>query len=264
MAVTINGTTGITTPDLDSTADISANSVPFGKGAGSIATNTAAGIGALTANTTGSENTAVGVGAGSANTTGARNTFIGTNAGNLGNGIRNTAVGAYCANNMTTGEYNTCVGHAAGNVITDGTYNTFVGNGAGGAVSTGDYNTYVGGFTGNGNGLNLTTRNYNVALSMGNASLRYLALDMGTVSTTAVDIGPNEGIGGLHFVTAYNLSGGAQGWWLIATRTGSVTIVASSNGTGLTITFGQSGSTRLNMTTSSGSVAGTAQHWIDP
>lgn len=264
MPVTINGTTGITTPDLDSTADISANSVAFGEGGGSVSTNTAAGNGALTANTTGSENTVIGRDAGFSNTSGSRNTFVGAYAGNLGNGIRNTAIGAYCANNMTTGENNTCVGHGAGNVVSSGTFNTLIGSGAGGAISTASNNTYVGGFTGNGNGLNLTTRSFNVALSMGNGSLRYLALDMGIVSTTTVDIGPNEGIGGLHFVTAYNLSGGAQGWWLIATRTGSVTIVASSNNTGLTITFGQSGATRLNMTTSSGSVAGTAQHWIDP
>ena len=264
MPVVINGTTGITTPDLDSTADISANGVVVGEGGGAVSTNTVVGANALSSNTTGSENTAIGQGAGQSITTGTRNTFLGIYSGALGNGVRNTAIGAYCANNMTTGENNTCVGHGAGNVISSGTYNAFIGSGAGSALTTGSNNTYVGGFTGNGNGLNLTTRSFNVALSMGNGSLRYLSLDMGVVSTTTVDIGPNEGIGGLHFVTAYNLSGGAQGWWLIATRTGSVTIVASSNGTGLTITFGQSGSTRLNMTTSSGSVAGNAQHWIDP
>jgi hypothetical protein len=64
MAVVINGTTGITTPDVDSTADGSFNGVTVGKGAGSGATNAV-----------------LGVGAGSAMTTGARNTFLGSFSG---------------------------------------------------------------------------------------------------------------------------------------------------------------------------------------
>jgi hypothetical protein len=68
MAVTINGTTGITTPDVDSTADGSFNGVTVGKGAGS-----------------GTSNTVLGVGAGSAMTTGGYNTIIGGFSGNENN-----------------------------------------------------------------------------------------------------------------------------------------------------------------------------------
>jgi hypothetical protein len=263
MPVVINGTTGITTPDLDSTADISANGVVVGEGGGAVSTNTVVGANALSSNTTGSENTAVGQSAGQSITTGTRNTFVGIFSGNLGNGVRNTAIGAYCANNMTTGENNTCVGHGAGNVISSGTFNSLIGSGAGGALTTASNNIYVGGFTGNGSGLNLTTRNFNAGLSLGNGSLRYLSLDTGAISTSAVEISPSVGIGGMHFVTAYNTSGGAQGWWLIATRVNSVTIIASSNSTGLTINFSQASSVRLTMATTSGTVAGNCHSWVD-
>jgi hypothetical protein len=65
MPVTINGTTGITTPDVDSTADGSFNGVRVGNGGGS-------GVG----------NAVLGVGAGSALTTGTKNTILGSFSGN--------------------------------------------------------------------------------------------------------------------------------------------------------------------------------------
>ena len=60
MSIILNGTTGITTPDVDSTADISVNGITVGKGASAVATNTAVGASALAANTSGLHNTANG------------------------------------------------------------------------------------------------------------------------------------------------------------------------------------------------------------
>jgi hypothetical protein len=65
MPVVINGTTGITTPDVDSTADGSFNGVTVGKGAGS-----------------GTGNVVIGASAGSALTTGSKNTILGSFSGN--------------------------------------------------------------------------------------------------------------------------------------------------------------------------------------
>lgn len=156
MAVTINGTTGITTPDLDSTADITANSVPVGKGAGSVATNTAIGIGALNSNTSGQDQVALGYLAGNATTTGSQNTFLGTQAGAFN----------------TTGQSNTMVGWRVGYNST-GSYNTYVGPrtaSASGAreMTSGSYNTILGGYTGNAEGLDIRTSNGYVVLSDGN------------------------------------------------------------------------------------------------
>jgi hypothetical protein len=273
----------------------------LGNGGGDIATNTALGTSALNSNTTGSANTALGVQALQTNTVAARNTVVGYQAAYFNNANDTVAVGSQAAYSNTTGAsntaigktalysntistnntavgweagytynrtadsdgYNTFIGNRSGYSTTTGQVNTFLGHGSGNALTTGSYNTYVGSFSGNGSGLNLTTRSYNVALSMGNGSLRYLSLDMGAISTSPIEISANVGIGGLHFVTAYNLSSGAQGWWLVATRANSVTVVASSNNTGLTINFGQSGSVRLTMSTSSGSIAGNCHSWVD-
>jgi trimeric autotransporter adhesin len=122
MPVTINGTTGITTPDLDSAADISANSVPFGEGGGSVTTNTAAGIGSLNSNTSGSANTAFGNNALNSNTTGNDNTAIGRLALlNATTGSGNSAFGENAGNSMTTGAKNTLIGRYNGNQSGSGT-----------------------------------------------------------------------------------------------------------------------------------------------
>lgn len=77
MTVVINGTTGITTPDLDSTADASFNGVTVGKGAGG-----------------GAGNTVVGAGGGSAMTTGTKNTIVGGYSGNQ-SGVNISAANNY-------------------------------------------------------------------------------------------------------------------------------------------------------------------------
>ena len=58
------------------------------------------------------------------------------------------------------------------------------------------------------------------------------------VSTTPVAIGKTLGTGGLFFVTGYNIIGGAQCWFLVAsTGGGTPTVIANSNLTGLTVAF---------------------------
>jgi trimeric autotransporter adhesin len=159
MPVTINGTTGITTPDLDSTADISANGVNFGEGGGNISTNTSAGNGALVANTTGAESVAVGFRAGFSNTTASGNVYIGPYAGQLGTtAARNTAVGQAAGYSLTTGSGNTFVGTA-------GSSNNF---GAGWVVTTGNNNTVIGAYSGNQYNIDIRTASSNIVVSDGN------------------------------------------------------------------------------------------------
>jgi hypothetical protein len=80
---------------LDVSGDALVNGLTVGRGAGSVASNTVVGSGALPVNTTGTSNTAVGGETLEANTTGALNTAIGRQAleANI-NGNANTAVGS--------------------------------------------------------------------------------------------------------------------------------------------------------------------------
>jgi len=145
MAIILNGTTGITTPDVDSTADISVNGLTVGRGAGAISSNTALGSGALNANTTGTSNTASGSGALQNNTTGSTNTANGVNAlRNNTTGNNNTASGFEALQNNTTGSNNVASGYQALRANTTGSYNTANGNSALFSNTTGDFNTASG------------------------------------------------------------------------------------------------------------------------
>lgn len=171
--------------------------VPVGRGGGSIETNVAIGLNALTINTTGLTNTAVGTDALSANTTGPRNTAFGANAlKNTSTSEKNTAVGVNAGFTNSTGYDNIFIGYNAGysgtapiaNVIigdnagyliSTGTYNTFIGGadpnlyfGAGGQISTGSYNVILGRYDGNSGGLDIRTANNYVVLSDGQANIK--------------------------------------------------------------------------------------------
>ena len=74
----IGNTTGLNAGVSTFTADISVNSVSIGKGANSVANNTAIGVGALDGSVTGDHNTAIGKDALSANTSGANNNAVGS------------------------------------------------------------------------------------------------------------------------------------------------------------------------------------------
>ena len=185
MSITLDGTNGITTPDVDSTNDSIINGVTVGRGAGAVANNTAVGYQALSANTTGAQLTAVGTNAGFTNTTGADNTFIGYSAGYSNNtgsyntvlgkealaynttASYNTAVGFQAGYSNTTGYDNTFVGYYSGQGDTTGYRNTFVGNSSGYYITTGAANTVLGRYNGNQGGLDIRTANNNIVLSDG-------------------------------------------------------------------------------------------------
>ena len=131
--------------------------------------NTATGANALTVNTIGNNNTAVGAAALAANTNGYYNTATGANALTVNTtGYHNTATGAAALAPNTTGYYNTAVGAAALAANTTGSNNTAVGVGAGGGITTGTGNTILGALT---NGLAAGLTN-NIILANGTGAIK--------------------------------------------------------------------------------------------
>ena len=184
MTIILNGTTGITTPDITSTADIDVNGLTVGRGAGAVATNTAVGASALASATSGGgsvaigyqamqnaadtfgQTVAVGYQAGRAITSGGNNTFVGLQSGlstttandNSGFGLfslkanttggSNTAIGREALQANTTGSNSTSVGYQAGYSNTIGNANTHIGRFAGYTNSVSGNNLYVGDYAG--------------------------------------------------------------------------------------------------------------------
>jgi hypothetical protein len=126
---------------------ITSDGIPFGKGGGTISSNIAIGINALTSNTTGSGNTANGENALTSNINGSFNTAIGSlslesNTSGLSsvaigraslrvsNGNSNTAVGVTSLRENTTGLENTAIGYQSGYSNITGNQNTAIGNDA--------------------------------------------------------------------------------------------------------------------------------------
>jgi len=170
MSIILDGTTGITTPDLiDSSltsgrvvyagasgnltgstaltfdgAILGVNGVSVGRGAGAVSTNTAVGASALAANTSGADNTAVGYQAGFSNTTGLRNTASGYQSLYTSSiGSYNTAMG-WKALNLSTGDSNTGLGYTALLNTSTGASNTAIGESPLQSNTTGSFNTAVG------------------------------------------------------------------------------------------------------------------------
>jgi hypothetical protein len=157
MTVTINGSGSIT-------EEITIDGVKVGQGAGNLVTNTAVGVDALAANTTGGGNTAVGYQTLDANTTGVQNAAFGTNAlGANTTGTQNTGLGRSALTANTTGAYNTAVGTDALIANTTASANTAVGYQALDATTTGGNNVAVGN---NALGANTTAAN-NTAVGVG-------------------------------------------------------------------------------------------------
>jgi hypothetical protein len=206
---------------------LSLNSLTVGLGAGSVATNTAVGVSALAANTTGAFNTAVGNSALPANTTSSSNTAVGYQAlySNTTGTSSNEAFGREALRTNTTGGFNQAFGNSALYYNTTGSYcvamgtgalqsnttadgNTAVGYQAGYTNTTGTYNTYVGwhaGYvaTGGGNSYLGTTAGY--------------AMTTGSKNTIIGAYGGNQG--GLDIRTASNYvvfsdgDGNPVGWF---------------------------------------------------
>ena len=228
--------------------DFTIAGLTVGKGAGSVATNTAVGASALAANTTAIRNTGVGYQAlksaidggynvalgpyaGSSITSGTQNTAIGDNAlpstttssnntaigqGSLANnstGANNTSVGQGSLTANTTASNNTAVGYQAGYSTTTGSGgNVFIGTQAGYGVTTGNGNTFVGCGSGTGvpAGYYVTTGNKNTILGAygGNQG----GLDIRTSSNNIV-LSDGDGNPALSFADGgtWSIRGGTTG-----------------------------------------------------
>jgi hypothetical protein len=146
MAITLNGTTGITTPAIDNQGNLSVDggtikldgNYPVGTG------NVALGDTALDSNVSGGYNTAIGNLA-LTSCTSNYHTVVGSFAGqNLTTALASGAIGAYALNSNTTGPYNYAFGNSALQVNTTGGYNTAIGSSALTANTTASSNTAVG------------------------------------------------------------------------------------------------------------------------
>jgi hypothetical protein len=182
-ASTTLGVTGVSTL----TAGAVVQGLTVGLGAGAVSTNTAVGVSALAANTTGNNSTAVGYQAGLNNTTGASNVGVGnyslfantTGSNNTALGqsalqsnttaSNSVAIGHQALITSTTGASNTAVGHQALNLNTTASNNTAVGYQAGYSNTTGASNAYVGPYAGyyNITGSNNTSLGYGAFSSAG-------------------------------------------------------------------------------------------------
>jgi len=188
------GLSGDASGNLTSAGTI--NGLTVGKGAGSVATNTAVGASALASNSSGAGNTVVGDNAGNA-LTGSRNTLIGLQAGKNSTADNNTFVGAAVGyanttgtNNVgvggdsastyttlrfnTTGSNNTAIGMSALAYNSTASNNTAVGFQAGYTKTTGDDNTFIGRYAGYSSTTNISStfvgKNAGYGVTTGNAN----------------------------------------------------------------------------------------------
>jgi len=195
--------------------------------------NTAVGINAGTAITTGDQNTLVGYQAGQALTVNSANAlmghqagvsltgegnvgigntagptgaatnsvFIGSGAGNISSGNSNVGIGSGSAA-KATGNFNTAVGASAGSGITTGASNLFVGRNSGRTIETGSNNTIIGGYA----GAAAATSN-NLVISAGSSDIK-LAIN----ETDAVSFGGLTNFGTADQILVSGGSGAAPTW----------------------------------------------------
>lgn len=145
---------------LATTNDATINGLTVGKGAGSVATNTALGDNALAVMTSsGNNNVAIGTDALVKATSSIKNTAVGSNAlTNTITGSKNTAVGNSSLSGNFTGEENTAVGDGA-LFATTASNNTAVGFEALSINTSGSNNTAIGYRAGKAGTANLTGSN---------------------------------------------------------------------------------------------------------
>ena len=223
---TISSTGLATTGVMTSSSDATISGLTVGKGGGAVATNTAVGVTALAANTTGAQNTTLGYQAGYSNTSGYGSTFLGYQSGysnttGAGSDSNHVAVGRTALYSNTTGQFNTAIGYSTLYSNTTASNNTAVGYQAGYSNSTGSDNTFLGKGAGYGsaNGYNGNTAigfgaggtlgaggNYNTFLGVGSGG----AVTTGASNTIIGAYSGNQG--GLDIRTSSNnivLSDGA-------------------------------------------------------
>ena len=207
---------------LTTTNDASINGLNIGKGASSVATNTAFGINALRVNSSGGQNVAIGYQALYNNTSANGCVAVGylaLNSNTSGNG--NTAIGREALSSATTASvFNTAVGYQALQLVSSGDYNVGLGLSAGNAITTGSSNVVIGSYTGSAAPISATGSNF-VVLSDGDGNVRAYwdganATFNGTISpqqaTTAA--APTYVKGAMYFDTTLNKLriGGATAW----------------------------------------------------
>jgi hypothetical protein len=134
---------------LYSGTDLTVYGLTVGRGAGAVSTNTAVGVSALQANTTGSTSTAIGYQSAYTNTTGIITT-VGYRAGYLANTGTLTAFG-YQAGYNNTGSDTVAIGTNALNANTSGNSNVGIGRASLASNTTGIWNTAIGSMSLNAN-----------------------------------------------------------------------------------------------------------------
>jgi len=195
--------------------------------------NTAAGAGALSANTSGAQNTAVGATSSDANTTGSYNSSFGQSSlGSNTTGSNNTGLGRGALSANTTASNNTAVGYAALTANTTGYSNVAMGQNAATTNTTGNENTYIGHASGG-----LSTGSNNAFLGQGSgyystgSSNTFLGKDAGVSMTSGSNntiVGKYTGNnGGYDFRTSNNhifLSDGGGNVRLYLTDSGDLVV----------------------------------------
>ena len=123
--------------------------------------NTAYGLTAMDAITTGDQNTSIGYGAGGANQTGAEQVNIGYQAGLVCTSSGNVLIGKDAGLSITSGEADIHIGVRAGDGYDTESHNLSIGVDAlGGSVAGGEYNVAIGNFALDA----LTSGDYNIAI----------------------------------------------------------------------------------------------------
>ncbi len=195
------GGTGFLNSTIRSIADKMTTAFGYGALASNGAfENTAFGVSALAANTTGQYNTAFGYQALQNNTTGFENTAIGQGAMRFATTAQySTAIGdgALGSGNPNTGQYNTALGVGTLQFLTSGQHNIGIGYVTGGHLTSGSYNVLIGDSVVGASGA--TTASNNTAVG-------WAALDANTASDN-VAVGYKAGFslttGGANVVLGY-------------------------------------------------------------
>lgn len=199
------GVTGAITSTTDSTF----NGVRVGKGAGDVATNTAAGYQVLNANTTGTNNTGAGY----------RALYVTTT------GVANTAIGSLALDANTTGNNNTAVGSTSLSSTITGTNNTAIGVSSLFSLSSGSNNAAVGLFSGRylADGVTaLTTVNNSTYIGTSSRASAESVTNETVIGYLAIGNGTNTVTIGNSSVTANYFSGAIS-------ATGTITTTGAAN-----------------------------------
>jgi trimeric autotransporter adhesin len=254
MAITLNGTTGITTPAIDNQGNLTVDggtikldgNYPVGTG------NVALGNTALDSNVSGEYNTAIGDVSLTSNTTGLSNVSVGaysmennvggnynTSVGVLGlrantSGANNTGLGYAALLNNTTASNNTAVGYQAGYSTTTGAINVAIGHQALFTNTTGLQSTAIGGSASYSN----TTGSFNAALGQAtlynnttgsyNTALGIYALNSNSTASNNTAVGYQAGwsnttaseLAAIGFTAGANITTG-QGNTVLGSRAGN-------------------------------------------